>query len=136
MIYALVDRSNGRIVNSVDVEDNTKWAPPEGHYLLEGAYGIGGSVLDGVYVAPDVPRPSPIPAQTYVTPRQARLALYVFGLLEKVEAAVAAEGGTTKIAWDYATQIDRTDPLVTALSSALGITDEQLDDLFALAATL
>jgi hypothetical protein len=81
----------------------------------------------------EVPTPS---SDVKVTRRQARLALYTFNLLEQVEAAVDAEGGTTKISWDNAAEITRHDALVVALAAALGLTDEQLDDLFAFAVTL
>jgi len=65
-----------------------------------------------------------------VTPRQARLALLGAGLLDEVETAVTNAGGAAKITWDYATQIRRTDPLVTILGTALGLSDAQIDALF------
>lgn len=71
-----------------------------------------------------------------VTPRQARLALLHAGLLDQVEAAVTSAGGVTKITWDYATQINRTDPLIAAISAGLNLTADVVDALFTHAATL
>ena len=72
-----------------------------------------------------------------VTMRQARLALLQSGTLQTVQDAIA--NGTDeamKIEWEYATEVKRDwDSLVT-LTTALGITDLQLDDLFQLASTL
>jgi hypothetical protein len=77
---------------------------------------------------------SPVP-QT-VTPRQARLALLAAGLLDQVQAAVDAAGGATKITWEYATVIDRNDPMITGIGQALGLTPAQIDNLFANAISL
>jgi hypothetical protein len=76
------------------------------------------------------------PVELSVTPRQARLALLQAGLLDQVQAAVDAAGGATKITWEYALEIKRTDPMITAIGSALNLTPEQIDNLFQLAATL
>ena len=72
-----------------------------------------------------------------VTMRQARLALLQSGLLQTVQDAIAnSTDEAMKIEWEYATEVKRDwDSLVT-LTTALGITDLQLDDLFQLASTL
>ena len=73
---------------------------------------------------------------TSVSMRQARLALLQQGLLATVNAAIAAGGEADKIAWEYATEVDRSDVLVQNLAAGLGLTSAQLDDLFLLASTL
>jgi hypothetical protein len=80
------------------------------------------------------PPPSTVPQS--VTPRQARLALLNAGLLDEVQATVDAIGGATQISWDYATEVNRSDPLITTLSTTLSITDAQMDALFVAAAAL
>lgn len=66
-----------------------------------------------------------------VTPYQARMALLGAGLLSTVETVVQQPGNeAAKIAWEYATVIERTSPFITALASAVGLTDEQVDALF------
>ncbi len=71
-----------------------------------------------------------------VTPWQIRKALNQLGLRDAVEAAVAAADQTTKDAWQYSTIFFRDNPLSIAIGYALGKTDEELDEVFLLAATL
>lgn len=75
-----------------------------------------------------------------VTMRQARLALLNQGLLDSVTAAIAAlpegEREAAEIQWEYGNDVERLSPLVVALTPALGLTDESMDDLFTLAETL
>lgn len=85
---------------------------------------------------PDPYVPPAPPQITSVTPRQARLVLYIYGLLDQVEVAVNAAGGTTKITWDYATVITRDDPLISQLAQVLKLSDAQIDEMFTLASTL
>jgi len=71
-----------------------------------------------------------------VTMRQARLALLEVGLLATIETAIAS--GTDealKIEWEYAMDVKRTWTSLIALATSLGMTETQLDDLFALAMT-
>lgn len=71
-----------------------------------------------------------------VTMRQARLALLRAGMLSQVDAMVAAADVVTRITWEFSSEVQRTNPLVLSLASSLGLTDEQLDNLFILADTL
>ena len=70
------------------------------------------------------------------TPRQARLALTQAGLLAAIEAWVAAAPDAVRIEWEYATEIRRNWPPITAAATALGLSDAQLDGLFELAMSL
>jgi hypothetical protein len=67
---------------------------------------------------------------------QARLALYAAGLLDEVEAAVAAAPMAVQIAWADAVTFQRSSPTIEALRGAVGLTPSQVDDLFRTAATL
>lgn len=75
-----------------------------------------------------------------VTMRQARLALLQSGLLTQVNDAVAnmpgTEGEAARIEWEFASTVERNQPLVQALVGTLSLTEAQLDGLFELAATL
>jgi len=73
-----------------------------------------------------------------VTMRQAKLALLQAGLLDDVDAAIAAESTpkSIKIEWEYASEVQRDWVNTLGLAATLGLTDEQLDDLFVLAASL
>lgn len=86
-------------------------------------------------VDPDAPpRVAPVPKE--VTPRQFRLALIQVDLDEAVEAIVASQDKSVRVAWDFATAIYRNDPLIIGSAAAMELTTEQVDDVFRLAATL
>jgi hypothetical protein len=75
-----------------------------------------------------------------VTMRQARLALLQQGLLSSVDAAIAGlpegEKEAAEIQWEYGSEVERLSPLVVGLMPALGMSEEEIDDLFVLAGTL
>lgn len=73
-----------------------------------------------------------------VTMRQAKLALLQAGLLDDVDAVIAAEATpkSIKIEWEYASEVQRDWVNTLGLAEMLGLTDAQLDDLFILAAGL
>lgn len=93
-----------------------------------------GHLWDGEAFAPPPP-PTP-PAVLAVTMRQARLALLGAGMLDDVEAAIAAAPPAVRIEWEYATQIERASPLVAAIAAELDLDAPALDALFAAAAQL
>lgn len=76
---------------------------------------------------PDI-QPVLIPAS--ISMRQARLALLGAGLLESVKELVGQMPQPNQIEWEYATDVHRDSPLVSALASALNLSNEQLDNLF------
>lgn len=71
-----------------------------------------------------------------VSPFQAKTALEGLGLLATAEAIVTAQGGIALRAWNEAIEWRRTSPTMLALAPALGLNDEQLDDLFTTAAEI
>ena len=77
---------------------------------------------------------------TKVTMRQARLALLGAGLLTTVNAAIAAmpgtQGGMARIEWEYSQEVQRDRGLVSALGTQMGMTEAELDALFAVAAAI
>ena len=74
--------------------------------------------------------------QMSCSPAQGRLALLQVGLLDTVEAWVAGQSRAVQIEYAARTEWRRTWPLVVDAADALGLTEAQLDDLFALAASL
>lgn len=71
-----------------------------------------------------------------VSMRQARLALLQSNLLDEVNSAIATGTEADKITWEYATEVNRSDALVTNMATALNLFETDLDNLFTLAITL
>ena len=71
---------------------------------------------------------------TQVSMRQARLALFQMGLLDGVEQYFTTP--EQRIWWDYATIVEKTNPVVTDTIAALKLTENQVTELFELAVTL
>lgn len=74
-----------------------------------------------------------------VTMRQARRALSAAGMLSNVDAAINSIADqqareTAQIEWEYATEVRRDYPWLQTVAGLLGLTDEQLDELFLSAA--
>jgi hypothetical protein len=65
-----------------------------------------------------------------LTARQAKLVLHYAGLLASVNAAVSQADQATQIEWEYATSVDRNWPTLIAMANAMGLTSEQLDQMF------
>ena len=77
---------------------------------------------------------NPVPQQ--VTMRQARLALLSAGLLDDVDAVIAAAGRVAQLEWEYAAVVERSNPVIVAVQQQESLTDAQIDDLFREAAKL
>ena len=75
-----------------------------------------------------------------VTMRQARLALSQVDKLTMVNDAIAAmdepDKTTVSIEWEYGSTVERVSPWIDTMATALGMTGEEMDALFELAATL
>lgn len=69
------------------------------------------------------------------SPAQMRIALHRAGMLDTVND-VAASDAEANIVWEYATLILRQSPLIDAMKGQAGMTDEQIDALFASASQI
>lgn len=76
----------------------------------------------------------PVPAS--VTPLQMRKALRHLGLKATVDAYVATLDEEAAEEWEYALAIERGNATLQAAAAGLGMTEEQADDLFRLAASM
>ena len=90
---------------------------------------------------PEPADPPPVPVITSVTMRQARLALLGAGLLDDVDAAIAAitdpvQHKAAEIEWEYAQTVNRDSQFTMQLAEGLGLTEEQLNNLFTVASSL
>jgi hypothetical protein len=126
---------NGVVENIVEVQEGSGWHPGEGFDLIGMTTGeIGWTCVDGQFAPPVVPAVAAVPAS--VTPLQMRRALRRAGLHDLMAEYVATLGEEAHEAWEYATVIDRADPLLAAAAQALGKGAADLDALFILAAGL
>ncbi|KLD95811.1 hypothetical protein [Aliarcobacter butzleri] len=74
---------------------------------------------------------------TSITQRQCRLMLHKMGKYKEVVTFIEnSEDDEIKIEWEYASTIERNNPLVSTLGEQLGLTKEQLDNLFVEASKL
>lgn len=86
-------------------------------------------------IGSEITAAAPLPG--YVKMWQARAVLARHGHLPAVDTAIAASGSAAwQAAWEYAPDISRESPLVAAMAQALGLSDAEVDALFAEAATL
>lgn len=81
-------------------------------------------------IAQDVPQA--------VSKFQAKAALLDAGRLAQVEALMASQStpAIAKLAWTDAQNFERNSPTIAALAAALGLSSEQIDNLFIAAARI
>ncbi len=93
--------------------------------------------VEGEIVADPVFEPVPPPPVPLVISRmQAKLALHAEGLLDDVDAAVAAAPREVQIYWAEVSELHRDHAILNQMTEALGWTSEQVDDLFRAAAAI
>ena len=149
MQYALI--KGGIVRNVIEAEldflphiagewDHIEALDTEGEQELN--VGIGWGWDGSAFVEPPAqpqPQPEPQPPAS-VSMRQARLALLAYGIYANVDPAIEAmpepDRSAARIEWDYSNEVQRHNGFVSQLGPALGLTEEQIDQLFALAATL
>jgi hypothetical protein len=90
-------------------------------------YGPNGLVKNGKVIEIVIPK-GPVPES--ITSLQARRALRKAGLLETVNTFIASQSEEIQETWEYAVEIYRNDPTLAMLATSLGLTSDQLDDLF------
>jgi hypothetical protein len=91
--------------------------------------------LDAVIAAHNSNRPPPVRVET-VSAAQAVVALEHTGILEAVEAVVAAYPKTVRLWYAKAQEWKRYNPYVMGIALELDLSDADVDQLFAYASTL
>ncbi len=134
--FAIIE--NG-IVGNIVIAD-AEFAQDQGWLAAPDDVEIGWTYDGNDFAAPVVSPEEIRAAIRPVTMRQARLALLAAGVLGDVAPALAAlpspHRDAAEIEWEYASEVRRDAPLIAALGSALGLTEDQIDDLFEAAAVL
>lgn len=113
-----------------------------GKTVVEMETALSDAIIAASEANPEAPLPTPTVAAIpqRVSMRQARLALLGAGLLSTIDAAIASlpspQKEAAQIEWEYSAYVERSNALIASLSTALGMTAEQMDALFVQAATL
>lgn len=110
-------------------------ATPQGKRLTGYTLGLDRRGQPKVQAATFEPLPPPAVPRT-VSRMQAKLALHAQGLLDDVEAAVAAAPREVQIYWTEVAELHRDHAILNQMTGALGWTSEQVDDLFRAAAAI
>lgn len=82
------------------------------------------------------PTNTPVYVPQSISRFQARAALMDAGLLADVELAISAADPIVQLAWAEAIEWLRDSPTIAAIGDALGLTEEDIDDLFIEAAKI
>lgn len=99
-------------------------------------------VWDGAAWSSPLGTSQPVPAVVSAFQAKAALMTAVLetglnaGLYDKAAVAAQAAGGLTWLAWQTATEFQRSSPAIATLASALDLTDERVDELFIAAAKI
>ncbi|MCM2503070.1 hypothetical protein NDN16_05185 [Aureimonas altamirensis] len=129
--YAAVE-SDGKI--RVISDEPSRVPPDDGEWFI----GSEEEIVEGDYYDPEANETyTPevvVEPTTVVTMRQAKIALSRRDLLAEANDAIAAlpgqQGEEARIEWEYATQLERSHPLVAALGQQLELTEDDIDTLF------
>lgn len=125
MPYALIE--NGVVTNLYLPED-----PPDGYIAVPDHVQPGYLFTAGEFVSP----PEPETGLPNLTARQLRLGLVLNGLSPAaVEASLDAiedqqQRELAKIEWEYATQFERSHPLIAQVAAGFGLTTAQVDAMW------
>jgi hypothetical protein len=132
MNYAILDA--GSVVINIAVADES-WEPGEGLTKREATAGceIGSRWTGSGWEPKPIP---PVPVPSSITPLQARRALRAADLLNAVNAWIATQSADAQEAWEYCVVVRRDDALIAGAQEGLGLTGEQVDDLFRAGAAL
>ena len=86
----------------------------------------------------NVIEPADIPLKVFspLSPAQVRLVLEQFGLLASVEAAVALGTKTLQVEWEFRNEFARDNTTLLIMAAALGMTTDQVDNMFNIGITL
>lgn len=139
MRYYLYDKFGAYTGNFTDVPDPYAPLPPMSTMQEPPTVADDGKVAifsGDVWFVGDAPVVTPAMPEVpqSITMRQARLQLHKIGKLADVQAAINALPEPPKteaqIEWDYASVVERASSFVVLLTPALGLSEEEMDNLF------
>jgi len=128
---------NGTVAEITDLDPVGRFHPSLEWVECGAGVRAGWKYSDGEFSEPEAPE-AHIPQS--VSMRQARLAMLSAGILDAVESMIAAmegdAGKAARIDWEFAKDVRRDWPLVAELGAQLGMTEDQIDELFIAAAEI
>lgn len=113
---------NGQIISGAFTIGNTQY-PPNWLDLAPQ------TEKDALGITWEEPPPAPVYIPT-LSPWQTRKVLRRHNLLATVEAIVATLDADGQDGWEYATYVERTNPLVEYVCTQASMTSEQIDAMF------
>ena len=110
------------------VDDWTQKVEQDSVATLEnGVYTIKYKVVDKTEAEKVEYRKSQVPKS--ITPLQSKLQLLEVGLLDDVDVMIATDR-KVQLYWEYASVIERDNDVLLLMAGQLGLTEDQLDELF------
>lgn len=95
--------------------------------IQEGFYAVEVAPINNKQTWELVVIPKEVPQS--ITPLQAKLQLLKLGLLDEVETLVTGDR-TAQLYWEYASIIERDNAVLLLMATQLGLTSEQVDEMF------
>lgn len=138
MVISMWARIDGdRVAEITDQDPQGRFHPSIEWVSCDVSVGVDYRYADGEFFPPLPPSPDPAPLgpPQVVTRAQGKAALITAGLWDSVLAYVDAIEDTTqqalaRVALDDTTEWRRDSPFLTTAAAALGLSDEDLDELF------
>ena len=127
-MYRLAPAGVTRIADSVQIHRGDQAWPD---YL---AWLASGGVPEAMATTTPTEPADQIPLS--VTRFQARAALYLAGLFDDAEAAIAQAHPLSRIAWEHAHVYRRDSPTLISIGQQLGLSEADMDELFKTAASI
>lgn len=129
MRFAIVE--NGTVINVVRANDQSSAS-----LLFPGCIDVTGTSygVGDAYNGSSFSKAASFPVPQSVSPLQIRLALLSLGILETIKTAVENASGEILEMWRYAKSFDRDDTSINQMASTIGISQQELDNIFIIAA--
>ena len=95
--------------------------------VQDGFYAVEGAPINNKQTWELIEIPKVVPQS--ITPLQAKLQLLKLGLLDEVEALVTGDR-TAQLYWEYASVVERDNAVLLLMANSIGLTSEQVDEMF------
>lgn len=117
---------NGKNIPVDAVEITSKY-----HFDLLSGQSSGKNIASNDEGYPFLVDPDPVAfVPSVVTRFQALAALHLAGVFDSVESSIESADFMTKLAWKEAQSFERDSAMIASIGAAVGLTDEDIDNLF------